>query len=231
MATYAEHKVVVDAAHPTPSLTWRRSSYDNTEHNHDDYELAHIDVDFIGVSHRFRVNAITGVNEISGWNIQAADADNRNIRGVAYGSAGTWEACKEAFRTSWEAHCERERGYLASEMVAIDILTADGITFPPLGAVKLTGLTANAAAIGNIPFTPLFSAGVLAYTATTTIPGLTITAVLPEGATIEWVHGTNAAIATASASFTLTTGGNVITATVSRPQYTSTTYTLTITRS
>ena len=155
----------------------------------------------------------------------------KNARRLKEVSERTWAEAKADFAADWERECEFWRVRIATEAYARDILTEDGITTPLLGVVKLTGLTANAAALGNIPFTPLFSADVLAYAATTTLPGLTITAVLPEGATVEWVHGTNAAIATASASFSMTTGENVVTCTVSKPQHTPTTYTLTITRS
>ena len=118
----------------------------------------------------------------------------------------------------------------AVEAHALDVLSDYGITVPLEEGVKLTGLTANAAAVGNIPFAPPFSVDLFAYSAASTLPGLTITAVLPTGASISWGHGTNAAVTTASASFTLATGENVITATVSKEGHEDTVYTLTITK-
>ena len=222
--TYEQHKATVDAANPTPAVTWHLHGED-LPHIHDDYAVADTCVMIDGVETEFELH-YNGLGAIGHFSVlKVTGEESVRVRQVARGS--TWPECKTAFATWFEAVSEAWRASLATEAYARDILTDDGITY---GVMKLTGLTANAAAIGNVPFTPPFDPDVLAYTASTTLPGLTITAVLPEDAAIEWVHGTNAAIATASASFTLTTGENVITVTVSRPEYTPTTYTLTVTR-
>ena len=228
--TYEEHKSAVDVANPTPTLVWYLHR-DDASHEYDDLAIAEAFVTFDGEDFEYELH-YSASGSPTQYTFKANKVGVEDGPRVSLPSnTRTWAAAKPAIQAAWETHCEAIRRHIAYEAHVKAILIADGITYRPLGIVKLTGLTANAAALGNIPLTPQFSPDVLDYIGATTLPGLTITAVLPDDATIEWTHGLNAAVTTAEASFTLTTGENVIMVTVSRPEYTPTTYTLTITRS
>ena len=95
--------------------------------------------------------------------------------------------------------------------------------------VKLTTLGLGGPSQAVVPLSPEFDADTLAYTATTSFANIAMLALASEGATVTWTVG-EASVEGGVASVDLEAGANVITITVSRSEYTSTVYTLTITR-
>ena len=224
--TYEQHKAAIDAAMPTPTLTWEGHT-DNPAHLYDEQAVAQASTDFDGQTYDYEVH-IVGTTLPYYWVLYRVNVEDGPR--VATGSRPhTWAEMKVVAQNSLASTCESVRRRAAIEAHALGVLAADGIMAILQPGLKLTGLTASGAAVGNVVLSPLFSVDVLVYAGSISLGEITLTATLPEGATIAWAMGETAHI-TAAAMFNLTTGENVITATVSASGHDDTVYTITITK-
>ena len=224
--TYEQHKAAIDAAMPTPTLTWEGHT-DNPAHLHDEQAVAQASADFDGQTYDYEVH-IVGTTLPYYWVLYRVNVED-GARVATGTRPHTWAEMKVAAQNSLASTCESVRRRAAIEAHALGVLAADGITAILQPGLKLTGLTASGAAVGNVVLTPVFSADVLTYAGSISLGEITLTATLPTGATIAWAMG-ETAHTTAAAMFDLTTGENVITATVSAPGHEDTVYTITITK-
>ena len=66
--TYEQHKAAVDAANPTPVMTWYQTTgHDNPLHRDDDYEVAVGAFTFMGTTHSFRAYVGIRGNMVDRW--------------------------------------------------------------------------------------------------------------------------------------------------------------------
>ena len=196
----------------------------NPTHSHDDVAVASCELEFDGETFAYEMHTVgyTGSYYWHGLGVIARD-EPRPLRSD---QAATWIAAKASFARFWEGHCDYRRSAMAVEAHAKAQLLADGVTY---GVVKLTTLGVGGPSQAVVPLSPEFDADTLAYTATTSFANVAMLALASEGATVSWTVG-EASVEGGIASVDLEAGANVITITVSRSEYTSTVYTLTITR-
>ena len=209
--------------YPTPSPIWYLH-HDDPAHPHDDIAVARCVVAFNG---KTTVYEIHGEANVVGQSWQARhvpDPIGERARGSHYSS---WPECKRVFDVEWERLCAAERTRIAAEVFLRAVLISTGITNPPverLAAVRIGG-----DAMKSLPFTPSFSAATFDYALTAPFPNLTATVTVPYGATVTWASGDVVGTG-ASFEFTVETGVNVVTATVSQENRIPATYTFTITK-
>lgn len=225
--SYEEHKVQVDLEYPTPEPVYYLHK-DNPLHSHDDHALAFAHLQFGSISYDLEVHQSDPGPQIV-WiaYIPYDGEDGPRTRQTIF--AATWEQFTTSTAILWERLCEEERIRLATGRYSIQILKDAGIVFAPAGIADASSFLIGFTGDVSIPFTPAFDPAVTAYALATPSTYLNLSVTVDEGATVTWLFA-----AASSTGLTmradLDAGVNVVTCTVSRPDYTPTVYTFSITR-
>lgn len=229
MATYAEHKTAIDAAHPTPTPVWVQVDHDPS-HDHDDTVVARSQISFLGRDYTFEIHV---GHQGKGWFVWTVDALDEPRRG-GYG-ASSWAAAQTSFATSFETECEYWRAQAAGIAHAREVLTAAGITYTP-PAVRRTNARLREMTVVGIdwPYTPAFDGSVLAYSGSTALAEhrLKITTEDPDATATVTLNGTAVTLNRIGvAQLALVTGENNVVITVTAEDGTTAAqYTIAITR-
>ena len=223
--TYEQIKAAVDAANPTPSLTWFLH-LDNPGHQHDDLSAARGEVVVDGKVYAFEAH-VEGSGANLAWHGRMVVEENLLRVPSSPGTYPTWAELKAAMAIVLDDEIDVIRVRIASEILASEQLADDGVTAPDVNPVRLSGLTLGAAADLNMMFEPSFRPQTFRYSAYTAIPEVTLTAEAPDGAVVRWTHGRGGAKGP-MVSVGLLQGANVIACTVSQVGHIPTTYYMTI---
>ena len=224
--SYDVIKAAVDAAHPTPELTWLLD-LDNPGHLHDDLSAAQAETTFDGVPYTFEAHVLGTDADLSWHGVMVVEETSRRVPATP-GTYETWAAFKPAMQTAFNGVVEQVRQRMAVEIRASEELDDDGIvTSPDVDPVRLSGLTLGAAADLNMMIAPVFAPQTFRYQAYTAIPEVTLTAEAPDGAVVRWTHGRGGATGP-MVSVGLLQGENVIACTVAQAGHIPTTYYVTI---
>ena len=130
--TYEQHKAAVDAANPTPLMTWYQTTgHDNPLHSDDDREVAVGALTWMGTTQSFRAFFSIRGNMVSTWGIRPIGPTDEHYNIPRNSQATTWTGCKAEFATVWESYCEEDRVRQAVENVAHDIIADDRHTALP----------------------------------------------------------------------------------------------------
>ena len=225
--TYEDSKTAIDAAHRTPAIVWRLYT-DNPTHAHDDVTVAECELLFDGEVFNYEIHATGYTSGYAFHAVKVKDPDESRVT-ITQGSR-LWTDARDDLADIWERDCEYRRQVMAVEAHARYLLVNDGIT---LGVVNLSALSLGGPSQSVVALSPEFDSDVLAYTATTSFSNIAMLAVASPGATVTWDVGEASLVGGSGevASVDLEAGDNVIMVTASRFEWTSTTYTITVTRS
>ena len=218
--TYDQHKAAIDAAYPTPPIVWARQDDHVTFGLH---EVASAEMTFNGQRYHY-LGAHYRESGEEGWKIRRVRADGGRDR--VEGWYVSWDDTKTGFATHWEAHCEEQRALLAASAYGRDVVDDEPGDVP---VVRLVSLHLGAPADATIALNPGFLDSRFEYAATTAIETVTLTATIPLGASVRWLHEHVTYIGQA-ATLDLHVGGNLVNCTVTQSGHRSSNYAIVITR-
>lgn len=225
--TYEQHLAAVLAAHPTPTILWHLHR-DNPDHAHDDSAIAFAETSFNGYPFEFEAHAQGAGSDIV-WSARWLRQGEGKAREQWTRNDQDWATMKREAQEALQGYCQPRQALMARNALALDLLTDEGLLYYEIRPVELTGLHVGSSPQLFIPIAPVFSPDTLAYTATTPISPLTLTATAPEGSEITWAMA-GAGTTGPSLMVSIVEGANVVTVTVAAPGHLPTTYTLTITK-
>ena len=236
--TYEQHKAAVDAANPTPALTWYLHA-DNVSHEHDDLAVAETFAIFDGENYEFEVHYYASSPGTYAYFTRRVGAEPEYRPAFSSGVSG-WEGSAVVIQTDWDTRCERIRKNIAVEAHVKDVMANQGLTYrpdvpvPPATAATATlaGIGPNSATLSHWTLAPVFALDTFEYAFAaandTFLPMVTLGFA---GQAVFWKHGDNAYEGIAP-TLALSSGENVIKIiVVSQDGEHVKTYTLTVTRS
>ena len=218
--TYDQHKTGIDTAYPTPVVEWERQD-NHVTYRH--YEVASVELTFNAVDHHYLgTHYREGGEEL--WKIRRVLPNNGRL--TVIGGEASWDDAKDAFDTYWEAHCEGQRGILATSAYGKDVVDDQPGESP---VARLSFLHLGAPAQTTIPLNPGFIDSRFEYAATTPLAQVTLTATVPLGASVRWLHEHVTTIGQA-VTLDLHLGGNLVNIHVSQSGHRASNYAIVITR-
>ena len=222
---YDEIKTAVDAAHPTPVLTWVKH-LDNPGHPHDDLSAARADVEFDGKLYAFEGHVL-GISEELEWHGRMVVGETSMRLPSSPGSYPTWAQLKAAMATVYDNEIEVLRGRIAAEILAGEQLDDDGI-----GSARLPSSDASLASLTGTGVTFTLMPGIYDYSSPTTARQLLLTAAPTHpAATVAFAYFSGRPVETDTILFDTRSGANVIVVTVTAEDGTRQAYSFIITRS
>ena len=116
--TYEEIKTVVDAANPTPAITWYLHA-DDPDHRFDDHAVAYTEMTQVD-GHTVRYEAhVAGTGQQHMWHkfgVKDVDAPREFP-----GTFASWALLKAEIARDWEADNEAARARIATEILAREV--------------------------------------------------------------------------------------------------------------
>ena len=218
--TIEQHKAAIDAAYPTPPIEWLRQD-DHVTFGHEDVATA--ELTFNRQSYHYLGSHYQEHGE-EVWKIRRFLSDEE--REAAIGGQVSWYDAKTAFESYWETVCEAQREVLAASAYGKDVVDDQPGDVP---VVRLVFLHLGAPAQTTIPLNPGFMDARFEYAATTAISPVTLTATVPLGASVRWLHEHVITIGQA-VTLDLHLGGNLVNITVTQSGHRSSNYAIVITR-
>ena len=159
--TYEQYKTAVDAANPTPILTWYLHR-DDRSHEEDDSAIADALASFAGQSYDIEAH-YSGMSEEYDFALRRVgkEAGNRSL--FNSNQLRSWTEVKATAVTEWGARCERIRVIMASMAHVKGILVADGLVARPSAPTNAATTTLAGLALISATLTPSFHRDTLAY--------------------------------------------------------------------
>ena len=212
----------MDLAHPTPTVTWflTPESHDSPLHDHDDYELAHVKLAFMGVGYHFRADGKISGQNLRDWSVGIVGTDDRETRnaiGQVHGN--TWATHDGSFCGAMGCILRQSASNLGSREDGdrrFDRSRTHGAPAPATTAATATlaGLMPHSATLTHWTLAPTFAPDTFAYAfAASNDTFVPIAELGFAGQTVFWKHGSEAYVGMAPV-ITLDSGENIIEITV-----------------
>ena len=221
--TFDEHKADVLAEFPVPAVTWELHDPD-VENDHFENVAALAKVSYKGKEYVYEISVRESHDQVEYTAHYVKGTDAPRVRQF---TNSEWPRVREMVNTNLGHYTDGAVDEETIERLAHDVMDDDGLSYP--SAVHLTALRMSSSPQQNMVYTPTFSSEVLEYAIQTSITPVTLTAIVPEGATVAWKYGLHTGVEEVFTAATVT-GVNVVTCTVSLANYAPTTYTITITK-